>query len=178
MKINDIFECSDGVFPQEALDLCEDGKAYIAELDPVDGVRRFQIVAVPEPTFEEQVEAAYAAFDSNVEKRLNDFAATRRYASIYTACIATASQIEKYAAEGAYCFKMWGETYAKCEELLAEYMPDVLAGKRPIPTWEEIEAQLPPLVWPDGQTEAGEFAKVMQDEADNSEQPEQAEAAE
>jgi hypothetical protein len=46
---------------------------------------------------------------------------------------------------------MWGETYAKCEELLAEYMPDVLAGERPIPTWEEIEAQLPPLVWPDEQ---------------------------
>ena len=40
----------------------------------------------PEPTFEEQVEAAYAALDANVEKRLNDFAATRRYASIYTAC--------------------------------------------------------------------------------------------
>lgn len=97
----------------------------------------------------EAIEAAYQYFDTNVEKRLNDFAATRRYASIYTACNARDSQIEKYAAEGAYCFKMWGETYAKCEELLAEYMPDVLAGKRPIPTWEEIEAQLPPLVWPD-----------------------------
>ena len=109
----------------------------------------------PEPTIKEQVEAAYAALDSNVEKRLNDFAATRRYASIYTACNARDSQIEKYAAEGAYCFKMWGETYAKCEELLAEYMPDVLAGKRPIPTWEEIEAQLPPLVWPDEQNKDG-----------------------
>lgn len=97
----------------------------------------------------EAIEAAYQLFDSNVEKRLNDFAATRRYASIYTASGARDSQIEKYAAEGAYCFKMWGETYAKCEELLAEYMPDVLAGKRPIPTWEEIEAQLPVLQWPD-----------------------------
>lgn len=107
----------------------------------------------PKPTFEEQVEASYKAFDSNVEKRLNDFAATRRYASIYTACNARDSHIEKYAAEGEYCLKMWGETYAKCEELLAEYMPAVLAGERPIPTWEEVEAHLPALVWPDEQIE-------------------------
>ena len=102
----------------------------------------------PKQPLEEQVEAAYKALDANVEKRLNDFAATRRYASIYTACNARDSQIAKYAAEGSYCFKMWGETYAKCEELLNEYMPAVLAGERPIPTWEEIEEQLPPLVWP------------------------------
>lgn len=150
MKIGDIFECADGIFPEEALALCQDGTVYISEIETSeDGVRRFQLVAVPEPTFEERVEAAYKAFDSNVEKRLNDFAATRRFASIYTACNARDSQIEKYAAEGAYCFRMWGETYAKCEELVAEYMPAVLAGERPIPTWEEIEAQLPPLVWPD-----------------------------
>lgn len=150
--IGQIFE---EMYPPEAADWCnENGNAYIEEIESQDGVRRFQIVAVPEPTFEEQVEAAYQTFDSNVEKRLNDFAATRRYASIYTACNARDSQIEKYAAEGAYCFKMWGETYAKCEELLAEYMPAVLAGERPIPTWEEIEAQLPPLVWPDEQAEA------------------------
>lgn len=121
-----------------------DGQWYVAGYAPMKSSAEKQ---------KEAIEAAYQLFDSNVEKRLNDFAATRRYASIYTASGARDSQIEKYAAEGAYCFKMWGETYAKCEELLAEYMPDVLAGKRPIPTWEEIEAQLPPLVWPDEQME-------------------------
>ena len=103
----------------------------------------------------EAVEAAYKAFDSNVEARLNAFAATRRYKDIYTAKAAKDSHITKYAAEGQYCELMWGETYVKCEELLAEYMPDVLAGKRPIPTWEEIEAQLPPLMWPDEQNKDG-----------------------
>jgi hypothetical protein len=138
-------------YPPEAAVWCNSNNAYITEIEPQNGVRRFQIVGIPEPTLEERVEAAYKAFDAAVEARLDAFAATRRYASIYTACNARDSQIEKYAAEGAYCFKMWGETYAKCEELLAEYMPGVLAGKRPIPTWEEIEAQLPPLVWPDEQ---------------------------
>lgn len=117
-----------------------DGQWYVVGYAPMKSEEQKQ---------KETIEAAYAALDSNVEKRLNDFAATRRYASIYTACNARDSQIAKYAAEGAYCFKMWGETYAKCEELLAEYMPAVLAGERPIPTWEEIEARLPPLVWPD-----------------------------
>lgn len=60
MKINDIFECADGVFPKEALDLCEDGMAYIEEIEAVDGVRRFQIVVVPEPTAEELAAAALA----------------------------------------------------------------------------------------------------------------------
>lgn len=136
-------------YPPEAAQWCNSNSAYITEIEPQDGVRRFQIVAVPEPSFEEQIDAAYKNFDARVEKRLNDFAATRRYASIYTACNARDSQIAKYAMEGAYCFKMWGETYAKCEELLAKYMPAVLSGERPIPMWEEIEAQLPKLVWPD-----------------------------
>lgn len=56
MQIGDIFECAEGIFPQEALDLCADGKAYIDEVDAVEGVRRFQVVAVPEPT-QEEIEA-------------------------------------------------------------------------------------------------------------------------
>lgn len=103
----------------------------------------------PEQTFEEQLDQAYKSFDSLVEKRLNDFAATRRYNDIYTASNYKDSHIEKYATEGTYCFKMLGETYAKCEELLDLYMPQVLSGERDIPTWEEIEAQLPVLQWPD-----------------------------
>lgn len=146
--INQVFF---GTYPPEAAAWCNRNRAYIAEIEPQDGVRRFQIVAVSEPTIKELIDQAYKSFDSLVEKRLNDFAATRRYNDIYTASNYKDSHITKYAIEGQYCYKMLAETYAKCEELLAEYMPDVLAGKRPIPTWEEIEAQLPPLVWPDEQ---------------------------
>ena len=60
MIIKDIFESADGIFPQEALELCKDGKAYIEEIAPVDSVRRFQIVAVAEPTAEELAAQALA----------------------------------------------------------------------------------------------------------------------
>jgi hypothetical protein len=50
-----------GEYPPEAAAWCnESGKAYITELDPVDGVRRFQIVAVPEPAAEELAAAELA----------------------------------------------------------------------------------------------------------------------
>lgn len=53
-KIGQIFE---GEYTPEAADWCnESGKAYIEEIEPQDGVRRFQIVKVPEPTDEEIAE--------------------------------------------------------------------------------------------------------------------------
>ena len=99
------------------------------------------------------IDKTYKDFDFKVEQRLNDFAATRRYNSIYTAAKYRDNPVQKYATEGTYCFKMLGETYAKCEELLAKYIPAVLTGERSIPTWEEIEEQLPVLEWPDERVE-------------------------
>lgn len=49
-EIGQIFE---DMYPPEAAMWCNENGAYITELDPVDGVRRFQIVAIPEPTPEE-----------------------------------------------------------------------------------------------------------------------------
>lgn len=51
-NIGQIFE---GEYPPEAAVFCnESGKAYIDEMEPTpEGVRRFQIVAVPEPTLDE-----------------------------------------------------------------------------------------------------------------------------
>lgn len=49
-EINQLFEES---YPPEAAAWCNSNRAYIEEIAPVDGVRRFQIVAVPEPTAEE-----------------------------------------------------------------------------------------------------------------------------
>lgn len=40
-------------YPPEAALWCNAHNAYIEEIEAVDGVRRFQIVAVPEPTAEE-----------------------------------------------------------------------------------------------------------------------------
>lgn len=113
-----------------------DGNWYVAGYAPVQPL-------------DKQIEAAYAAFDSAVEARLNDLAATRRYSSINSACSYATSTDPQFKLEGEYCVQARDLTYRKCYDLLAEYMPAVLAGERPIPDWEEIEAQLPPLVWPD-----------------------------
>lgn len=48
--INQIFEIT---YPPEAAIWCNKNNAYIEEIETVDGVRRFQIVAIPEPTPEE-----------------------------------------------------------------------------------------------------------------------------
>lgn len=50
-EIGQIFEKE---YPPEVAIWCnESGKAYIEEIEPVNDVRRFQIVAIPEPTAEE-----------------------------------------------------------------------------------------------------------------------------
>ena len=50
-QIGQVFEES---YPPEVAVWCNEiGKAYIEEIEPVDGKRRFQIVAIPEPTAEE-----------------------------------------------------------------------------------------------------------------------------
>ena len=68
--IGQIFE---GEYPPEAAFWCNDcGDRYIEEIEPLEGVRRFQIVAVPEPTLDEvkaqkleELNAAHEAAEEN-----------------------------------------------------------------------------------------------------------------
>lgn len=63
-QIGQIFE---GEYPPEAAVFCNDSdKAYIKEIEPGEGVRRFQIVAVPEPTDEEVAEQVRAERDRRI----------------------------------------------------------------------------------------------------------------
>jgi uncharacterized protein (DUF39 family) len=137
-------------YPPEAAMWCNDNRAYIEEIEKSeDGERRFRIVAIPEPTLEEKITEAYQYLDSMVEKRLDDFAKEMKYANIVSACSYATSSNKTFAAEVAYCVVMRDETYAKCYELINDILPKVSAGLRAIPTWEEIEAQLPRLSWDD-----------------------------
>ena len=47
-------------YPESVAQWCNNNNAYIKEIEPVDGHRRFQIVAIPEPTAEELAEQALA----------------------------------------------------------------------------------------------------------------------
>ena len=56
-EIGQIFE---GKYPPEVAIWCNENNAYIEEIEPQNGHRRFQIVAIPEPTAEELAEQALA----------------------------------------------------------------------------------------------------------------------
>lgn len=72
MKINDIFESADGIFTEEALMLCKGNNAYITELEPENGTRRFKIVTIPEPTEEELLLKSYKIELTEKEQWLRD----------------------------------------------------------------------------------------------------------
>lgn len=63
-EIGQIFE---GEYPPEAAFWCNDcGDRYIKEIEPQNGVLRFQIVAVPEPTDNELASQARAERDMKI----------------------------------------------------------------------------------------------------------------
>lgn len=78
---------------------------------------------------------------------LDNFAATRLYGGIMSACTYVSSTNPKFAAEGAYCVELRDQTWAKLYEMLAE----VQAGSRPIPSsFTDIAGELPvsSATWP------------------------------
>ena len=94
----------------------------------------------PAPTLNQII----AHYTSGVQKYLDDFAKTHSYDSILSACTYATSTVQKFAAEGQYAVEARDATWAKCYEILA----DVESGKRPMPSLEEIIAELPELEWP------------------------------
>ena len=99
---------------------------------------------VTEPVAEPTAEQIQLDFTRAIQKRLNDFAKTRNYDNILSACSYVTSTIPKFAAEAQYCVEVRDLTWNKCYEILAQ----VQTGARPMPTFEEVEAELPVLVWP------------------------------
>jgi len=107
--------------------------------DPVEIV--WGVESRPVPTGD----ALIAQITADVQKRLDDFAGTRNYSSILSACTYANSTNPTFQAEGLYCVGARDATWAKCYEILAE----VEAGTRPTPTgYLDIEPELPVLVWP------------------------------
>ena len=79
------------------------------------------------------------------QNRLDQFAQTRGYDNILSACTYATSPTAKFSSEGQYCVVQRDATWAKLLEILA----DVETGIRPLPdSYQEIEPELPPLVWP------------------------------
>ncbi len=77
--------------------------------------------------------------------RLDQFANTRNYGGILSACTYATSSVPKFRAEGQYCVAARDLTWSALYTLLAE----VEAGTRPKPgRYSDVEPLLPELVWP------------------------------
>ena len=99
------------------------------------------ILQDPPPPTAEQIITQYTAA---VQKHLDDFARTRGYDGIMSAATYATSTVPKFKAEGQYAVEARDATWAKCYEVLAA----VEAGSSPMPTLEELLAELPVLEWP------------------------------
>jgi hypothetical protein len=108
------------------------------------GAWRWNGTAWAEVTPEEIATALLAAITSAIQTRLDDFAQTRNYDGILSAASYATSTNPKFAAEGQYAVEARDATWAKAYEILAE----VEVGERPMPTLEEVLAELPVPAWP------------------------------
>ena len=81
-----------------------------------------------------------------VQRRLDVFAQTRGYDSIFTAATYATSTDPDFRAEGEYAVQARDMTWRMAYQILGA----VLAGARPEPTLAELMAELPDLNWPDG----------------------------
>lgn len=121
----------------------------VREVAPVDGVQQWEVYPLPaEEVAANQAAAAQALQQSIVDatqQRLDDFARTRNYDGILSACTYATSAVPKFAVEGQYAVQARDATLAA----LYQFMADVQAGTQPVPTgFEDVGPLLPPLAWP------------------------------
>jgi hypothetical protein len=79
------------------------------------------------------------------QQRLDDFAKTRNYDGILSACTYAPSLIDRFRIDGVYCIGARDNTWAA----LYAFMGEVQAGTKPFPTsFADVEPLLPILAWP------------------------------
>ena len=112
------------------------------DFDPVrmaDYIYAEGILALPDPP------SLQAMVVQATQERLDDFARTRNYDGILSACTYATSTVPKFAAEGQYAVQARDATWAALYALLAE----VQAGTRPAPaSFDDVQPLLPVLEWP------------------------------
>ncbi len=121
----------------------------VREVAPVDGVQQWEVYPLPAEEVEANQAAAAQALQQSIvdatQRRLDDFARTRNYDGILSACTYATSAAPKFAAEGQYAVQARDATWAA----LHQFMADVQAGTKPVPSgFEDVEPLLPALEWP------------------------------
>lgn len=97
--------------------------------------------APPVPTTDEII----SSMTKQIQRRLDEFAKTRNYDGILSACTYATSTVPKFQAEGQYCVNARDATWAAAYTILAE----VQNGQRPVPaSIADFVDNLPALDWP------------------------------
>jgi len=84
-----------------------------------------------------------ASHSNELERRLDEFARTREYKNIESAISYAVSSVPSFAAEGKRALHLRDTTWLQAIKIY----DDVVAGRRPAPTFAELVAELPALTW-------------------------------
>jgi hypothetical protein len=94
---------------------------------------------------ERQVGFSRALLTTQIQARLDAFAATRNYDSILSACTYATSAVSKFKTEGQACVNLRDATWVAAYDILSK----VQMGERPMPaSLADIDGDLPALEWP------------------------------
>ena len=137
-------------FPADFRSLCAECGDKVEQGWSYTGATFLPPPAPPEPTPEELVAATIADYETRVQQRLDAFARTKTYENMLSACTYATSTVPAFQIEGQYCVEMRDATWIAAQTFLNNALAAVMAGERDIPAWEEVEAELPSLAWPEG----------------------------
>lgn len=108
--------------------------------------RAWHAIMTPE---EEALAAALITaeeYKAKTQERLDAFAKTRDYESMERAITYVGDPFPRFDSDGCYCKQARSDTWS----YLFTELGKVKAGLRTLPdTWEELEAELPNLEWPE-----------------------------
>ena len=110
-----------------------------------DGTAVQRIYTVEDIPQEELMKSLSDSIVQQVQLRLDNFAKTKNYDGILSACTYATSVNPAFKAEGQYCVELRDNTWAVLYQILEE----VQSGIRDIPSsYQDIESELPALGWP------------------------------
>lgn len=127
-----------------------DGNYYLEDYErDENGNMQLIVRQLPQPTPEEIEAQLQKQMTDTVQYALDAFAKTRGYDGIMSACSYSNSTDAQFKLEADYCIQLRDTTWRMGYAILAE----VKAGNRPVPTVEELIAELPvgSAKWPDEQ---------------------------
>jgi hypothetical protein len=113
------------------------------EPDQLDPIASDRPTEAPTPELIERIQQLIL---ERVQTKLDNFAATRGYSGILSACSYVGSTNPKFKAEADQCIILRDATWAA----LYTYLANITAGTEPLPyKYQLVEAKLPELAWAD-----------------------------